>query len=121
MGIRGQGKFTTRAARKSNDKFLEKFEAHQSTFKQADVIQVVTKGCGTFPGLIVARIAVMSGETVYSVAVTRYGGLWIKGDWVIDTYWNPIGDKALEQDYPSTMAEILSKLPAIKAWQASLQ
>lgn len=83
-------------------------------------ITVVTKGCGKFPGLIVARISVMSGETVYSVAVTRYGGLWVKGDWASDTYWNPIGDKALEQDYPGTMAEILGKRPAIKAWQESL-
>jgi hypothetical protein len=76
-----------------------------------------TQKCGELKGLVIASVSQMSGEIKTFFTVTPFGGLWYKTDWVTDTMWTPIGEKACELDFPLAWQQILSQLGMIRTWQ----
>jgi len=85
--------------------------------KLYEAIEINTARGDRFKALSVAQVSLSSGEINFTFAVTPYGGLWYKGDWVTDKYWCFISEKSCETEYPKAWQQILDQLGMIKAWQ----
>lgn len=82
-------------------------------YKQIEV-NATHCGCGRWTALEVANIERMSGEICYKFVVNRSGGIWYLCDWT-GSKWNPIGDKALEKQFPDAHKAIFDNVETIKA------
>ena len=46
------------------------------------------------------------GETTYTIALSQYGGIWYKGDWVTDK-WNSLSESSFRERFPELAHNIL--------------
>ena len=51
-----------------------------------------------------ARVSECSGEIIYTLAISKHGGIWYRSDWVGDG-WNHLSEVACRERFPSVELE----------------
>ena len=68
---------------------------------------IVSNGKDKYKALILGKVT--EGETVYTIAVTKHGGIWYTGDWATDK-WHFLSEKAFAERFPLLANETLNDM-----------
>ena len=70
-----------------------------------------------FKGVIIGKV--VEGETEYTIAITAHGGIWYRGDWILDK-WNFLSEKAFTERFPELARKTLGNGERLKQIKADL-